>query len=128
MEVQPRPRTMKGPAEWFTGEVWVDGIAQGHGPSPMSVGSVHFTPCRAHRMAPSLHRPDVVRHRRRRTVQLRGGPVITIRPGDIIRIDGNEWHWHGAAHDHFMTHIAITEGDTEWGQHLTDAEYDGDTK
>ena len=56
-------------------------------------------------------------------VQSRGGPLITIRPGDVIRIDGNEEHWHGAAATHFMTHIAITEGDTEWGEHLTDAEY-----
>jgi quercetin dioxygenase-like cupin family protein len=41
----------------------------------------------------------------------------------VIRIAGGEEHWHGAAPDHFMTHIAITEGDTEWGDHLTDAEY-----
>ena len=128
MEVQPKPPTMKGPAEWFTGEVWVDGIAQGRAPSPMSVGSVHFTPC-AHT---AWHRHSIgqtlyVTEGEGR-VQSRGGPVITIRPGDLIRIDGNEWHWHGAARDHFMTHIAITEGDTEWGQHLTYAEYAGDTK
>lgn len=42
-----------------------------------------------------------------------------------------EWHWHGAAPDHFMTHISITEGlsegqqgpETEWGDHIPDAEY-----
>jgi quercetin dioxygenase-like cupin family protein len=44
MEVQPRSPTTKGPAEWFTGEVWIDTIAQPHGPSPMSTGSVHFAP------------------------------------------------------------------------------------
>jgi hypothetical protein len=33
MEVQPRNPTAKGPAEWFTGEVWTDAIAQAHGPS-----------------------------------------------------------------------------------------------
>jgi quercetin dioxygenase-like cupin family protein len=45
MEVQPKKSTAKGPAEWFTGDVWIDAIAQGQGPSPMSLGSVHFTPC-----------------------------------------------------------------------------------
>jgi hypothetical protein len=25
--------------------------------------------------------------------------------------------------DHFMTHIAITDGDTEWDDYLTDDEY-----
>jgi hypothetical protein len=36
---------------------------------------------------------------------------------------GREWHWHGATPDHFMTHLAISEGDAEWGDHVDDAEY-----
>jgi hypothetical protein len=43
-QVQPKKPTTKGPAEWFTGDVWMDTIAQAHGPSPMSIGSVHFAP------------------------------------------------------------------------------------
>ena len=78
---------------------------------------------RPHRLAPPHHRPDPLRHRRRRLRPSRGGPLITIRAGDVIRIAGGEEHWHGAAPDHFMTHIAITEGDTNWGEQLTDAEY-----
>ena len=27
MEVEPRKPTIRGPAEWFTGEVWIDSIA-----------------------------------------------------------------------------------------------------
>jgi quercetin dioxygenase-like cupin family protein len=42
-----------------------------------------------------------------------------------------EWHWHGAAPDHFMTHLAMWEGldegqqgpETEWGDLVTDEEY-----
>jgi quercetin dioxygenase-like cupin family protein len=41
-----------------------------------------------------------------------------------------ECHWHGAASDHFMTHIAMWEGpgegqgpETEWGDHVSDEEY-----
>ena len=38
------------------------------------------------------------------------------------------WHWHGAAKDHFMTHLAVWEApesgpETEWGDHVTDEEY-----
>src|SRR5438309_5007982 len=44
MELQARNPTTKGSAEWLTGEVWIDAIAQTHGPSPMSIGSVHFAP------------------------------------------------------------------------------------
>ncbi len=123
MELQDRKPTAKGPAEWFTGDVLIDAIAQGQGSSPLSVGSVHFTPC-AHT---AWHRHSIgqvlyVTEGEGR-VQAHGGPLITIRPGDVIRINGGEWHWHGAAPDHFMTHLAITEGDTEWGDHLTDEEY-----
>ena len=56
-------------------------------------------------------------------VQARGGPVIRLRPGDIVITKPNEWHWHGAISERFMVHLAFTEGDTEWGHHLTDAEY-----
>lgn len=45
MEMQAKIATTKGSSEWFTGDVFVDPIAQGQGESPMSVGSVHFTPC-----------------------------------------------------------------------------------
>jgi quercetin dioxygenase-like cupin family protein len=44
MEVQRKSPTIRGPAEWFTGDVWIDAVAQDHGPSPMSIGSVHFAP------------------------------------------------------------------------------------
>jgi hypothetical protein len=36
--------------------------------------------------------------------------------------DGEE-HWHGAAPDHFMTHLSLTVGAPTWGDHVTDAEY-----
>jgi len=48
--------------------------------------------------------------------------------GDAYTSPG-EWHWHGAAPDHFMTHLAMWEGpggdgtETEWGDLVTDAEY-----
>ena len=63
-------------------------------------------------------------------MQSRDGDVVTIRPGDIIHTPSDEWHWHGATPDDLMTHLSITEGtgdsgrpETEWGPHVTDAEY-----
>lgn len=59
-----------------------------------------------------------------------GGEVIEIRPGDTIYTRPGEWHWHGAAAGHFMTHLAMWEGpgeaqgpETEWGALVTDEEY-----
>ncbi len=44
MELQPRQPTVKGPAEWFTGDVWIDGIVRGEEPSRVRVSAVRFTP------------------------------------------------------------------------------------
>ncbi|WP_307783982.1 cupin domain-containing protein [Streptomyces spinoverrucosus] len=59
-------------------------------------------------------------------VQSRGGHTIEARPGDVIHTSPGEEHWHGAAPDRFMTHLALWEtDDTTWPDHVTDAEYHG---
>jgi quercetin dioxygenase-like cupin family protein len=50
----------------------------------------------------------------------RGGPIERIRPGDRVFFEPGEEHWHGAAPDRFMTHLAMLEVDDEgtnatWG-------------
>jgi quercetin dioxygenase-like cupin family protein len=123
MEVQPKSPTTRGPTEWFTGDVWIDAIAQARGSSPMSIGSVHIAP--GARTAWHSHSIDqtLCVTEGEGCVQSRGEPVATIRPGDVIDIPGGEWHWHGAAPDHFMTHLSMSEGDAEWGEHVGDSEY-----
>jgi quercetin dioxygenase-like cupin family protein len=128
MEVQPRRPTAKAPAEWFTGDVWVDIIVQGQGPSGMTIGSVHFSPgartaWHSHAISQTLY---VTEGEGR--VQSRGEPVVAIRPGDVVSTPGDEWHWHGASPDNFMTHMAMTEGAATWGEHVTDAEYHDHTE
>ncbi len=125
MEVQPNKPSAKGPAQWFTGDVWLDPIAQGEPPSRLAVNAVHFTPgartaWHAHSRGQTLYVTEG-----EGLVQPRGEPIVTIRPGDIVRAPAEEWHWHGATPEHFMTHLSITEGDAQWGEHVTDAEYHG---
>jgi quercetin dioxygenase-like cupin family protein len=52
-----------------------------------------------------------------------------IRPGDSVFFEPGEDHWHGAAPNRFMTHIAMQEVDDSgspvtWGEHVTDEEYE----
>jgi quercetin dioxygenase-like cupin family protein len=61
-------------------------------------------------------------------VQSRGSAIVTIRPGDVIHTAADEWHWHGGAAKHFMTHLSMTQGDVEWGEHVTDTEYSSDER
>ena len=62
-------------------------------------------------------------------IQSRGGEAVEIRAGDTIHTPPGEWHWHGAAPDRFMTHLAMWEApgegeESQWGEHVTDAEYE----
>jgi quercetin dioxygenase-like cupin family protein len=125
MELEPRKPTVTGPPDWFTGDVYIDVVAQGHGSSPLTVGLVHFTPgartaWHSHALGQTLY---VTEGQGR--VQTRGEPVVSIGPGDVVFTPADEWHWHGAAADHLMTHLAVSEGAVEWGDHVTDAEYEG---
>lgn len=123
MHVEPKRPSVRGPSDWFTGEVWIDGLAESTGPSPWGMASVHFTP--GARTAWHRHtngQSFYVLEGEGRT-QARNQPVVVIRAGQVVQTQRDEWHWHGAAPEHFMSHLSITEGDTEWGEHVSDAEY-----
>jgi quercetin dioxygenase-like cupin family protein len=121
VEFLPKQPTVKGPAEWFTGDVWFDVIARSE---TARVNAVRFAPCartawHSHASGQTLHVTDGVG-----LIQSRGGEVQVIRPGDVIWTPPGEEHWHGAAPDRFMVHTAIWEGDeTTWGDLVTEAEY-----
>jgi quercetin dioxygenase-like cupin family protein len=125
MEVQPKKPSTKGPADWFTGDVYIDSIAQPQPPSRLAVNAVHFTPgartaWHAHSNGQTLYVTEG-----EGLIQSRGESVIPIHPGQVIRTPADEWHWHGATPDHFMTHLSITEGSAEWGEHVSDTDYRG---
>ena len=106
--------TNPGPADWFTGEVFIDMIAAA---APVGAAAVHFTP--GARTAEGVGR-----------CQREGGPIEEIRPGDRVFFEPGENHWHGAAPSRFMVHIAMQQNDDSgspvtWGEHVTDEEYAG---
>jgi len=123
MELQERRPSIKGPDNWFTGEVYLDVIATAQGPAAVSLGSVHFTPCAHTAWHRHEHGQTLCVTEGEGFVQARGGPLIRLRPGDIVVTPPDEWHWHGATTERFMVHLAFTGGEVEWGDHLTDDEY-----
>jgi 4-carboxymuconolactone decarboxylase len=60
-------------------------------------------------------------------VQRWGAPAETIRPGDVVVIPANVKHWHGAAPDSAMTHIAVQEAQdgktVTWMEPVTASQY-----
>jgi quercetin dioxygenase-like cupin family protein len=128
MEIRSRQPSAKGAPDVFTGDVWIDIIARGEEPSRVRVNVVRFAPSarnawHAHAVGQTIHVTEGLGR-----VQARDGALIEIRHGDTIHTPPGEWHWHGAAPDHFKTHIAIWEApaagpESEWGDQVTDEEH-----
>src|SRR3984885_1614442 len=125
MDIRPKQPTVKGPAEMFTGDVWIDSVAQGEEPSRVRVNLVRFTPgartaWHSHDGGQTLYVTEGVGR-----VQARGQDIVELRPGDVVFAPDGEEHWHGASPVDFMTHLSMTEGGPHWGSHVTEAEYHG---
>jgi quercetin dioxygenase-like cupin family protein len=119
--------TQKGPADWFTGDVYIDAVAAPAGSSTFAAAAVHFTPgARTAWHTHPLGQTLIVTFGCGR-VQRAGGPIEEIRPGDVIWFPPGEKHWHGASATTAMTHIAIAEAldgkVVDWMEHVTDAQY-----
>jgi quercetin dioxygenase-like cupin family protein len=120
--------TSPGPADWFTGSVYIDTVAAPGEGSHVAAAHVHFAPgartaWHTHPRGQTIWITDGVG-----LCQRRGGPVEVIRPGDRVFFEPGEQHWHGAAPTRFMAHVAIHQADDEgntvtWGEHVTDDEY-----
>jgi len=123
-----RPDSNAGPAEWFTGSVFIDPISAPPAPSRVRFNSVHFTPgarthWHTHPLGQTIHVVEGVGR-----AQRVGGAVETISAGTTVYFEPGENHWHGAAPQTFMTHLVVQETDESgtdvvWGEPVTDAEY-----
>jgi quercetin dioxygenase-like cupin family protein len=119
----------KGPADWFTGTVRIDSLFRVHQPARAAGASVTFEPgARTAWHTHPLGQTLIVTAGCGRA-QRWGGPVEEIRPGDVVWFPPAEKHWHGAAPDTSVTHIAIQEQldgkVVDWLEHVTDEQYRG---
>jgi len=100
MEITPNSLdTNQGPADWFTGAVYIDTIATPTSPSTVAAASVHFTPgartaWHTHPLGQTIYVTEGLGR-----CQCRGGSVEEIKPGDRVYFEPGEDHWHGAAPD-----------------------------
>lgn len=99
----------QGPAEYFTGTVRIDPLITAPAPARVMAACVTFEPgARTAWHTHPLGQTLIVTAGCGRA-QREGGPVETIRPGDVIWFPPGEKHWHGAGKTTAMTHIAIQE-------------------
>jgi quercetin dioxygenase-like cupin family protein len=120
--------TQKGPADWFTGDVYIDAIAAPVGTSAFAAANVHFTPGARTAWHTHPHGQTIFVTEGIGLCQREGGPIELIRPGDRVYFEPAEKHWHGATPNRFMVHIAMQQNDEHgnpvtWGAHVTDEQY-----
>lgn len=125
--------TMIGPSDWFTGDVYVDSIAVPEEYSRVSASLVHFSPGARTAWHTHPHGQTIYVIEGVGRVQKRGGKVEEICPGDRVFFEAGEEHWHGAAANRFMVHIAMLQvGDdgssANWGDHVSAEEFRGEAK
>jgi quercetin dioxygenase-like cupin family protein len=120
--------TAPGPNDWFTGTVYIDTVATPSEPSRVQAASVHFTPGARTAWHTHPNGQTIYVTEGMGLCQRRGGPIEVIRPGDRVFFEPGEDHWHGAAPNRFMTHLAMQQVDDQgnavtWGDHVADEEY-----
>ncbi|MFD1329761.1 (R)-mandelonitrile lyase [Mycoplana ramosa] len=131
MMIEPcgsRPSVTPSP-DYFTGRVRQDPIIEAPAPARLRAVSVTFEP--GARTAWHTHPlgQTLIVTAGRGLAQSWGHPLRVIRAGDVVWFEPGEKHWHGAAPEAAMTHIALQEaldGKTaDWLEHVSDAQYAG---
>ena len=121
-------QTQAGPAATFTGTVRVTPLFDATGTMHASAASVTFEPCARSAWHTHPRGQMLVVTSGTGRVQQWDGPVQAIRAGDVVWTPPGVKHWHGAAPDSAMTHIAIQEAEdgkaVEWMEKVTDEQYE----
>ncbi|MDE3161645.1 MAG: carboxymuconolactone decarboxylase family protein [Acidobacteriota bacterium] len=117
----------QAPSEHFTGIVRVVPLFQATAPARASGSLVTFEPgARTAWHTHPLGQILIVTAGTGR-VQRWGDPVEEIHQGDVVWIPPGQKHWHGAAPNSSMAHIAIVEQldgkAVEWMEKVSDAQY-----
>src|SRR5436305_989296 len=118
----------RGPADWFSGTVFIDTVAAPSNGSRVAAANVHFAPGARTAWHTHPHGQTIWVTEGVGLCQKESGPIEVVRPGDRVFFEPGENHWHGAAPTRFMAHIAMQQADENgnvvtWGEHVTDEQY-----
>ena len=123
--------SLRANPDYFTGTVWQDPVVSAPSPARLNALVVSFEPgartaWHTHPLGQTLH---VLSGTGR--VCLRGQPPQVISAGDTVWIPPGVEHWHGAAPDTTMVHMAMQEmqdgSAADWLEHVSDTDYAQDS-
>lgn len=123
-------KATRGNPAYFAGEVWIEALVAS---ALMTVKGVRVTFTPGARTAWHTHPAGQILFvaSGRGWVQKHGEAAIAMSAGDTVIIGAGEKHWHGAASDCPMVHIAvqpIVNGvDSEWMEQVGEGDYSAAT-
>lgn len=121
------PKGNKAPADWFTGNVFLQPLLEKDSNNNFVMGSVSFEPGSRTKWHSHPKGQVLIVTEGEGINQEKGKPVQIIKKGDVVNIPANVPHWHGATTNRKMTHIAITNYDgnvnANWLEIVSDEEY-----
>ena len=120
------PKGKKITNDNFTGEVWLNNLAEADSFNQNAVGSVTFEPgartkWHSHPAGQIILALDGVGY-----YQEKGSSKIIVNKGDVVKCPADIPHWHGASADTKFVQVAITgreKGETTWLNAVNETEY-----
>ena len=105
----------------FSGTVWAQPVASGS--DGVTIALINFSPCARtywhhHERGQILHVTAGVGR-----ICTAGEQPRLLRAGDVVWVPPGERHWHGAAPNSFMSHLAISLGTTAWSDEVAETDY-----
>lgn len=118
-------QTTRGPADWFSGEAFIQPLLSANDSPTQRSAVVSFaagvrTAWHTHPRGQMIYVVSGICH-----AQREGGEVERLVPGDAAWFAPNEKHWHGAAPGRPMVHLAVQEADDRgevvtWMEHVSE--------
>ena len=112
-------------ADVFVGNSYLNSLVSKDDNIDVGVSSVNFEPgCRNNWHIPHNGFQILLVTAGEGWYQEEGKQAQLLKPGDVVAIHEGVKHWHGATKDSWFSHIAITKGESEWCEPVSDEEYD----
>ena len=121
------PKGQKIKNDYFIGAAWLEMLVSNDSTFNCPIGNVTFEPGARNNWHKHPGGQLLLVTGGQGYYQEEGKPVQVLHAGDVVKIDPDVKHWHGATPDSWFSHIAIStnaqKGDAEWLEPVTDEEY-----
>ncbi|WP_048745896.1 cupin domain-containing protein [Paenibacillus sp. P22] len=109
--------------QYFTGDAYLQMVFTDPEPLNTAIGNVTFAPGARNNWHSHQEGQVLMVTGGEGWYQEEGKPARLLQTGDVVNIPPHVKHWHGATTDSWFVHLALTPGQTDWLEPVSDEEY-----